>query len=224
MRMRRKTYLDERVEKCRHLLVSGPETFRGRWLGEFGTNEFNFDELHVELGCGKGLFTVETAKNEPKVLLVALEKITNVLVLALERAEQEGVQNVRFVNRLADYIADYFDRGEVSRIYINFCDPWPANRHSKRRLTGYRFLEMYKHVLKPGGEIHFKTDNLPLFEFSLNEFTDCGYILSEITRNLHEHGPAGIMTDYESKFYAEGKPICRLVASYDQSISEENES
>ena len=207
MRMRRKPNLALRIERCAHLLVAKPEALRGCWLKELG-----FDELHVELGCGKGMFTVEAAKSEPDTLLVGLEMLTNVIVIALERTEQEKLQNVRFINGLADNLISFFAKDEISRIYINFCDPWPANRHAKRRLTGQRFLELYRRILHCGGEIQLKTDDLPLFEFSLCEFERCGFELSEITYNLHEHGAVGVMTDYETKFYEQGKPIYRCVA------------
>jgi len=206
--MRRKRRLTGRVEMCEHLLIREPEKLYGRWLEEYG-----FNELHVELGCGKGLFTVETATLDSTVLYIGLEKITNVLIIALERADRDGVQNVRFVNRLADDIASFFAPGEVSRIYINFCDPWPANRHKKRRLTGPLFLEIYKRVLCLGGEIHFKTDDIQLFEFSLAEFERFGFILSDVTYDLHEKGQNGIMTDYEVKFHEQGKPIYKCIAS-----------
>ena len=208
MRMRRKTNLDSRLESCAHLLIAKPKQLRGIWL-----EESNFNELHVELGCGKGLFTVETAKKKPDVLIVAIEKIANVLVIALERAEQDTLQNVRFINGLADDLLDFFAAGEVSRFYINFCDPWPANKHQKRRLTGQPFLEMYKQTLCTDGEIHFKTDNQPLFEFSLEEFERCGFALTEVTQNLHKHGIIGVMTDYEEKFHEQGIPIFKCIAT-----------
>jgi len=212
--MRRKPNLVSRTEKCAHLLIENPKELRGRWLEEHNAqSEHRATELHVELGCGKGQFTVETAKNELDALLVALEKISNVLVIALERTEREQLQNVRYLNKLADYLDEYFSDDEVARIYINFCDPWPANRHKKRRLTGEPFLELYKKVLRSGGEIHFKTDNLPLFEFSLLEFERCGFTLSEVTYNLHENGTVGVMTDYEKRFHEQGLPINRCVAT-----------
>jgi len=204
--MRRKRNLTYRIERCEHLIVSKPENLRGCWL-----DELKFRELHIELGCGKGLFTVETAKNESDTLLVALEKVSNVLIIALERTKLAGLNNIRYINRLADYLTDYFAEGEVSRIYINFCDPWPANRHKKRRLTGEPFLALYKQVLCPGGEVHFKTDNLPLFEFSRGEFERCGFSLTDVTYNLHEYGQVGILTDYEAKFHESGMPIYRFV-------------
>jgi tRNA (guanine-N7-)-methyltransferase len=205
--MRRKPNLNNRMDKCVHLLIAKPETLSGQWL-----KEKNYKELHIELGCGKGGFTVEIAKNEPDVLHVALEKISNVIVIALERTEESGLLNVRYINKPADYLTDYFGKNEVSRIYINFCDPWPANRHKKRRLTGQPFLEMYKQVLRPDGEIHFKTDNQLLFEFSLEEFKRCFFTLAEVTHNLHEHGIVGVMTDYEARFHEQGVPIYRVVA------------
>ena len=195
------------MERCSHILVTNPEGYRGGWLDEFGYNQ-----LRVELGCGKGRFTVEAAKAEPDVLFVALEKSESVIVIALERAVAQGLHNVRFVNALADDITDYFAPGEVEQIYINFCDPWPSNRHIRRRLTCQRFLELYSKVLRPGGELYFKTDNLPLFEFSLREFERCGFELLNDIRDLHKDGPVGPMTDYELKFYGQGLPIyqCRI--------------
>lgn len=209
MRMRRKPNLDKRIERCNALLITEPETLKGQWLSQFG-----FDELHLELGCGKGSFTAQTATQSPDVLLVALEKVDNVLIAALEKAFGLNLQNVRFLCNLADDLTDFFGSDEVSRIYINFCDPWPARRHAKRRLTGQAFLELYKVVLCKGGEVHFKTDNLDLFEFSLAEFDRNGFTLSEISRNLHEFGPGGIMTDYEVKFHSKGQPIYRCVATW----------
>ena len=230
MRMRKKPNLAARVERCAHLLVREPGGYRGKWLdiitseyqrhslGE--NNEYGYNELHIELGCGKGRFTVETAKVEAQsatkagsgVFIIAIEKSADAMIIALERAAAEGLRNVRFINAFADNLADYFAPGEVSRIYLNFCDPWPSNRHSKRRLTNRRFLELYMQALCPGGEIHFKTDNLPLFEYSLKEFGHCGFTLTDIKRDLHKDGPVGVMTDYELKFYNQGLPIywCRV--------------
>ena len=206
MRMRRKPNLAARIERCAHLLVTKPELLQGHWLDEFG-----YRELRIEIGCGKGRFTVETAKAKPDVFFVALEKSENVIVIALERAAAEGLQNVRFINALADDLMDFFALEEVSRIYINFCDPWPSNRHVKRRLTEQRFLELYRKILVPGGEVHFKTDNLPLFEFSVREFRRNNFELLEIIRDLHKNGPVDIMTDYEKKFYEQCLPIFKCI-------------
>ena len=205
--MRRKPNLDARLQRCADFLVAEPKSKRGLWL-----IDSVFQELHIELGCGKGRFTVEAAKAEPGVLFVALEKTANVLVIALERAAAGELKNARFLCAFADDITDYFAPGEASRLYINFCDPWPTNRYMKRRLTGWPFLDMYKQVLRPGGQIHFKTDNLPLFEFSLDQFELSGYELLDVSRDLHKDGPSGIMTDYELKFHASGQPIYRCIA------------
>ena len=207
MRMRKKRKLTSRIDYCEYLLVKKPEDFRSLWL-----EKFTYNELHIELGCGRGLFTAEAAKNDPDVLIVALEKITNVLVIAMERAKRESIPNIRFINRAADDLTEFFGENEASRIYLNFCDPWPARRHEKRRLTGQRFLDLYKNVMTPNGEIHFKTDNIQLFEYSLKEFEKCSFKLSEISYNLHEYGIAGVMTDYEKKFHDRGMPIYRCVA------------
>lgn len=204
--MRRKPNLAARMQRCEHLLIKVPEMLRGRWL-----EEYNFREMRLEPGCGKGKFTVETAGAEPDVLFVALEKSADAIITALERAVADGLKNTLFINALADNLTEYFAPGEVSRIYINFCDPWPANRHARRRLTCGRFLELYRQALRPDGEIRFKTDNLPLFEFSLTEFAKNGFELVEETRDLHKGEPVGVMTDYESKFHSLGLPIYQCV-------------
>ena len=190
------------MEKCAHLLVTEPEALRGRWLDEFG-----YGELHIELGCGKGRFTVETAKAATDVFFVALEKTADAMIIALERAAFDDLQNLRFINGFADDIPDFFAPGEAAKIYLNFCDPWPSNKHAKRRLTGRRFLELYRQVLRPGGEVHFKTDNLRLFEFSLCELKSCGFKTIEISHDLHKNGPVGVLSDYELKFYDQGTAI-----------------
>ena len=220
MRIRKKPNLKARTERCAHLVINDPGSFRGRWLDEFGqcglVNETEcensrFNELHIELGCGKGQFTVDIAIASSGVFHIALEKTADAMIIALERASAANLQNVRFINAYAERLSDFFEDGEASRIYINFCDPWPSNRHAKRRLTNRQFLELYSRILRPGGEVHFKTDNAPLFEYSLREFEYCGYELKESTRDLHKDRPVGIMTDYEKKFHSQGIPICRCV-------------
>ena len=168
-------------------------------------------ELRLELGCGKGRFTVETARLHPDVLFIAVEKVPDALVVAMERAMELELKNVFFVVGDAALLPDYFAPGEADLIYINFCDPWPPKGQAKRRLTHRGFLTAYWKVLRQGGQIHFKTDNAPLFEFSLLEFPEAGYDLAEVTRDLHAAGPQGVMTDYEAKFYEQGLPIHRCV-------------
>ena len=208
VRMRKKKNLPQRMERAAGVLIKTPEELAGKWRESFP----GYKELHVELGCGKGSFTAGTAAAIPDAFLVAVERVPDAMIMAMERAVAAGLDNVRFIDMDAAKINEIFSDGELDRVYINFCDPWPGKKHAKRRLTAPGFLELYKKALKPGGEIHFKTDNNPLFQYSLEQFEACGYILSQVTENLHENGPMGIMTDYEAKFHAEGVPICRCVA------------
>ena len=197
------------MERASAVLTGEPEQYRGRWLETFP----GFTGLQLELGCGKGGFTCTAAAAMPETLLVAVEKVPDAMVVAMERAVEAGLHNVRFLDIDAARLPELFAPGEVERIYINFCDPWPKKKQFKRRLTASGFLELYKQVLRPGGEIWFKTDNQPLFDWSLETLAEAGFRLSEVTRDLHADGPVGLMTDYEKKFYGEGKPICRLVAA-----------
>jgi len=208
MRMRKKPNLVPRMERCAEVHIKEPESFCGCWLENFN----NFESLYLEIGCGKGKFTAETAESIPKTLLVAIERVPEAMVVGMERVTAKGLKNVRFIDCDAQKLAVLFVPGEVQRIYINFCDPWPHARHAKRRLTSPGFLKLYWDIISPDGEIHFKTDNLPLFEYSLETFAENGWALSEVTRDLHKKGPNGVMTDYETKFYGEGIPINRLVA------------
>jgi len=208
MRMRKKKNLPQRMEKAAGVLITAPEEYRGQWRDSFP----GYESLFVELGCGKGSFTVGTASSLPDRFLVAVERVPDAMVMAMEKAVAAELKNVRFIDMDAARIGEVFAEGELDRVYINFCDPWPGKKHAKRRLTAPGFLELYKKALRPGGEIHFKTDNNPLFQYSLEQFEACGYVLSEVTENLHENGVQGIMTDYEAKFHAEGIPICRCVA------------
>lgn len=209
MRMRKKKNLVPRMEACGDWLIRDPAALRGRWRELMPEAK----ELRLELGCGKGRFTAGTAAAEPDMLLIAVEKVPDAMVVAMERARDAGLRNVRFIDADAALLSDMFAPGEVDRIYLNFSDPWPKSNQKKRRLTHGNFLKVYRKVLAPGGQIHFKTDNDKLFEWSLEEIPQFGFELSEVTRNLHENGPVGVMTDYEAKFYAEGKNINRCVAT-----------
>lgn len=209
MRMRKKPNLIPRMERCGDCLIAQPEALRGHWREKLSPD----CELRVELGCGKGRFTCETAAAEPEVLFVAVERVPDAMVIAMERVKAAGLSNVYFIDGDVSHLGEYFAPDEVSRIYINFCDPWPTNRHAKRRLTHPNFLELYREVLRDGGEIHFKTDNSGLFEWSLFQFPRADFSLLEVTRNLHEGEIRGIMTDYEEKFHGMGTPICRCVGA-----------
>ena len=185
MRMRKKKNLLPRMERCGAYQIKDPYERKGRWHDLMPEAK----EIRVELGCGKGRFTVETA------------------------AAKAELHNVFFIDIDANQLPEIFDAGEVDRIYVNFCDPWPPKRQAKRRLTHGNFLKLYRKVLKDNGQIHFKTDNDPLFEWSIEEIPQFGFTLSEVTRDLHGSGQRGVMTDYEAKFYAEGKNINRCVAT-----------
>ena len=208
MRMRRRNNLQPRMEACEPVWIHDPESLRGNWRSLMP----GCRELRVEVGCGKGKFTVETAAAEPDVLLIAIERVPDALVLAMEAAMRMELKNVFFVSLDAANIDAFFADDEIDLLYINFCDPWPRKKNAKRRLTYHTFLEKYKKVLKLGGQIHFKTDNAKLFEWSLPEMESCFLELRNVTRNLHENGPVGIMTGYEEKFYELGTPINRVEA------------
>ena len=209
MRMRKKKNLLPRMEACRACQVQDPFAMRGHW------RELMPDarELRVELGCGKGRFTVGTAQAEPDVLLIAVEKVPDAMVVAMERAQAAGLHNVFFVVGDAALLPDMFAPAEVDRLYINFCDPWPKSNQKRRRLTHGNFLKQYRRVLADGGQIHFKTDNDKLFAWSVEEIPQFGFQLSEVTTDLHKDGAVGVMTDYERKFFNEGKNINRCVAT-----------
>ena len=214
MRMRKRPNLEPRMQKCAELMIERPEQLRGLWKTagkEIMGREA--EKLYLELGCGKGRFTVDTAAKLPEVFYVALEKVPDAMIIAMERAMDRAVRNLRFIDGDAAGLCQIFAEGEVDRIYINFCDPWPKSRDAKFRLTSPGFLRRYASVLPRGGQMHFKTDNLPLFSWSIEQLEKEGWQLSEITEDLHGQGGEIIMTDYEAKFAAEGIKINRLVAA-----------
>jgi len=206
--MRKRSNLAARMERCEALLIRAPEALRGGWRAAYPGAE----RLYVELGCGKGRFTADTAAALESTLLLAVEKVPDAMILAMERVRGRGIENVRFLDVDAARLPELFAPGEVDRLYINFCDPWPKNRDAKLRLTAPGFLRLYADALSGGGQIHFKTDNAPLFDWSARQFTAEGWALSELTHDLHAQGITGVMTDYEAKFVAQGVKICRLVA------------
>lgn len=205
MRMRKKPNLEPRMAACAPWQIQDPAAQKGDWR----SLKPDCAALWVEIGCGKGKFTVETAQANPDVLLIAIERCREAMVMAMEKAKAMNLHNVFFVDMDAALMEGCFTPGEIDRLFINFPDPWPRSKNAKRRLTYHTFLKMYTRVMKDGGEIHFKTDNAGLFEFSLEEFALCGLEVRNLTHNLHENGPVGIMTGYEEKFYALGTPIHR---------------
>lgn len=209
MRMRKRQNLLPRMNTCEAVWLRDAQHLRGNWRSLMPSAR----AMYLEVGCGKGKFTVETAAANPDVLLIAVERVQEALLLAMEKALDMGLKNVFFLSIDVSELEEYFTDNEVDLLYINFCDPWPRKKHAKRRLTNHTFLEKYKKILRPAAEIHFKTDNAGLFEWSLEEFSACNLEISHLTRDLHANGAVGIMTGYEEKFYELGTPInrCELI-------------
>ena len=215
--------LDSRMEATKAFRIEEPALKRGQWR----SLKPDATALWVEVGCGKGKFTAETAEANPDVLLVAVERCREAMVVAMEKAQAMGLTNVLFIDMDVANMQDIFAENEIDRLFINFPDPWPRKKNAKRRLTHRGFLYKYCRTVKAGGEIHFKTDNAPLFEYSVEEFAACGLQVNNLTRNLHENGIVGIMTGYEEKFHAMGTPInrCEVVCKpFEMSPEEKKES
>ena len=189
-----------------------PEGMKGTWSQVFG----NDNPIRIEIGMGKGTFITTLAANNPDINYVGIEKYSSVLLRAVEKQDELQLPNLRFIRMDAEAICEVFGAGEVDRIYLNFSDPWPKERHAKRRLTSRQFLERYDAILKSDGVIEFKTDNRPLFDFSLEEVNESKWHLVEWTYDLHHNekmNVGNIMTEYEEKFSSEGNPICKLIAA-----------
>ena len=206
MRMRKKKNLDTRLEACSDVMITDPAACKGQWRALFG----NENPLHVEIGCGKGRFIVETARRNPDINYVAIERENGALIMATEKAMQLGLPNLKFISFDATYLTDIFADAEVNRIYLNFSDPWPPNNRRKRRLTHATYLRLYDQVLAKYGQVFFKTDNQGLFEFSLEEICGYGWLIQNISLDLHNSGMDNIMTEYEERFSNEGFRIYRL--------------
>lgn len=214
MHVRRKPGTIEKLLSYRPLYIEDARAHKGNWRSLFENPE---NPLHLEVGSGKGRFITGMAKNHPEINFIAFETIEEVLLRALETytAGQEEIvpENVRFVWCNADYLLDVFEDNEVNGIYLNFSDPWPKKRHFKRRLTAEGYLEKYKRVLMPKGEIHLKTDNADFFEFSVEQLEKAGFFLKNRCDDLHQSDFQGnVMTEYEEKFSGLGFPIHRIEA------------
>lgn len=192
-------------------VIHDPEEQKGHWRDVFG----NDHPIEIEVGMGKGKFIMDLAAAHPDVNYLGIERYSSVLLRALQKRAERDLSNIFFLCIDAKEMADYFTPGEVSRIYLNFSDPWPKDRHAKRRLTSPVFMEVYDSILKPDGVIEFKTDNRGLFEYSLESIPAAGWDILAHTFDLHRSDMAegNVMTEYETKFASEGKPICKLVAS-----------
>ena len=172
--------------------------------------------LHIEIGMGKGRFIMDMAALHPDINYIGIERYSSVLLRALQKMELNPLPNIKFICMDAADIAEVFAKDEVDRIYLNFSDPWPKDRHAKRRLTSRQFFARYDQILKKEGHLEFKTDNQDLFTFSLEEVPEAGWKLDASTRDLHHDAvlnEGNVMTEYEEKFSSKGNPICKLIAS-----------
>ncbi|BCJ96926.1 tRNA (guanine-N(7)-)-methyltransferase [Anaerocolumna cellulosilytica] len=191
-------------------VVQEPESHKGKWNLFFGNN----NPIHIEIGMGKGKFICQLAQENPNINYIGIEKYSSVLIRAIDKRKELEIDNLCFIRFDAEYINDIFAEEEIARIYLNFSDPWPKDRHAKRRLTSKEFFERYNRMLRRDGEVVFKTDNRLLFDFSLEEVAIAGWKLKNHTYDLHhsEYALGNVMTEYEEKFSSMGNPIHRLVA------------
>ncbi len=190
-------------------VIHEPEKLKGAWKEFFG----NDNPIHIEIGMGKGKFLTQLAIENPNINYIGIEKYSSVLIRAIEKRNELDIDNLFFIRFEAEYINDIFDEDEIDRVYLNFSDPWPKDRHAKRRLTSKEFLARYDKLLVPKGYVIFKTDNRDLFDFSLEQVELADWKLLNKTYDLHrsEYAGGNVMTEYEEKFSSMGNPICRLV-------------
>ena len=191
-----------------YVLRDNIEALKGKWNEKFNNN----NPIHVEFGTGRGKFITTLATQNPDINYIAFEIKEEVLIKGVEKAVEANLNNILFAWADVKNILDYFDEYELSRVYVNFCDPWPKKRWAKRRLTHTNFLNMYEKVLNENGEIHFKTDNQNLFEFSLNEISANDWQLKNISLDLANSDFENVTTEYEDKFMSCGMKIYRCEA------------
>ncbi|BCN32999.1 tRNA (guanosine(46)-N7)-methyltransferase TrmB [Anaeromicropila herbilytica] len=210
MRLRNVKGAREKIESNQYV-IENPSEYKGKWDELFKNN----NPIHIEIGMGKGKFIKELADSNRDINYIGIEKFSSVLIRALEKREELISDNLYYIRMDAESIMDIFDKDEVKRIYLNFSDPWPKDRHAKRRLTSKEFFARYNNVLDKEGEVIFKTDNKDLFDFSLEQVELAKWNLVNYTYDLHnsEYVEGNVMTEYEAKFVTEGKKINRLVAS-----------
>ncbi len=211
MRLRNIKGAREAIEASPYVILD-PENYKGRWHEVFGNDHL----LRLEVGMGKGQFIMEQARRHPEVNFIGIEMYSSVLIRALQKMEEEELPNLKFLRIDARTLPECFAQGEVDRIYLNFSDPWPKDRHAKRRLTSRQFLARYDQVLKSDGIIEFKTDNRPLFDFSLEEAKEANWHIDLCTYDLHHEEELmqdNIMTEYEARFSAQGNPIHKMIIS-----------
>ena len=209
MRLRNIKGAREAIDESPYVILD-PENYKSRWSEVFG----NDHPLRLEVGMGKGQFIMELARQNPGINYIGIEMYSSVLIRALQKMAEEELPNLKFLRIDARTLPECFAKDEVDRIYLNFSDPWPKDRHAKRRLTSRQFLARYNEILKPDGVIEFKTDNRPLFDFSLEEVREAGWQLLLCTYDLHHEEELmkdNIMTEYEAEFSAKGNPIHKMI-------------
>ena len=210
MRLRNITGSREFIAENKYV-VHEPEKYKGCWNKEIFEND---RPIHIEIGMGKGRFITELASMNPDINYVGIEKYSSVLLRAIQKMEANELKNLVFIRMDAEYITDVFAGDEIDRIYLNFSDPWPKDRHAKRRLMSCNFLNRYTQIMKAGGVLEFKTDNRELFDFAVDEVPAAGWEILKLTYDLHndeEMMKGNIMTEYEERFSAEGNPICKYI-------------
>ena len=193
-------------------VIHEPQDHKGNWREVFG----NDHPVRVEIGMGKGRFIMDLARMNPDINYIGIEKYSSVLFKGIRKMESNPLPNLCFIRMEAEQITDVFARGEVDRIYLNFSDPWPKDRHAKRRLPSREFLRRYDEILVKDGVIEFKTDNCDLFRFALEELEPAGWHLDRVTEDLHhdeEMMQGNVMTEYEEKFSSIGNPIYKYIIS-----------
>ena len=209
MRLRNVTGSKDMIAQSQYV-IHEPQEHKGKWSEVFGNDR----PIHIEIGMGKGKFIMGMAQAHPDINYIGIEKYSTVLLRAIQKMEENELPNVVFIRMDAEDICEVFDKEEIDKIYLNFSDPWPKDRHAKRRLTSKEYWARYDRILCPEGRVIFKTDNRPLFDFSLEQVEVAGWQLDNYTFDLHhsEYVEGNVMTEYEERFTAKGNPICRLVA------------
>lgn len=211
MRLRNVTGSREMIVDSEYV-VKEPANLNGKWKSFFG----NENEIHIEIGMGKGKFLFTLASLHPDINYIGIEKYSTVLLRAIQKMEQEPLPNLLFIRMDAEVLTEIFAAGEVERIYLNFSDPWPKERHAKRRLPSREFLARYDRILKKDGRLEFKTDSRELFAFALSEVEDSKWHLDACTHDLHhdtEMMRENVMTEYEERFSSKGNKICKYIIS-----------
>ncbi|VHD61397.1 tRNA (guanine-N(7)-)-methyltransferase [Streptococcus pyogenes] len=211
MRVRKRKGAEEHLANNPHYVILNPEDVKGRWHDVFGNDR----PIHIEVGSGKGGFITGMALKNPDINYIGIDIQLSVLSYALDKVLASEVPNVKLLRVDGSSLTNYFEDGEVDMMYLNFSDPWPKTKHEKRRLTYKDFLDTYKRILPEHGEIHFKTDNQGLFEYSLASFSQYGMTLRQIWLDLHASNYEGnVMTEYEEKFSNKGQVIYRVEANF----------